>query len=250
MQSVHQCDGQRQPKPNGNTYEYTSRCFGCVVAAGSTNNLLDGCQSQRNLAGNDSVQIGPYSTLSNWLASDGQKHNVFLDEGCTLINVEAHKMYFGGNNATMFILFGTPSGAKAGINFINCWAHCDTYQGNVLGFYTHSGGPYSWGNITATNCEFDNLGTGFLMGIADNVSIVAPSTGCATAIEVTELISASGVTAITTHSHFQHRHPPSTARRQCDGGGDEQHIHQHKLQLRLVTANSQNVNLTLPGCTV
>lgn len=171
--------GSGNPSTNGKVYEFNSRAYG-IVADGVTytNCIFSGLWTRRNGANNGSVEMGQYGTLQNHLAEDGFKHCVYVSGGCKLFGVEAHNIYYAGQNSNLIILFGTATGQ--GLTMANCWAHNDTYVANTVGIFNHLGSGTSWGTFVGSNLRFDNLLEGFEMNnFGGGVTINGgSSTGC------------------------------------------------------------------------
>ncbi len=166
---VHASD-HSDPGSNGKTYEYSKRRFGLM---GSTGISVRGIHTRRNLHCNGSLSVYWYGSLTDCVASEGNKHNVYVGPGSVLSNVEADRAYFT-SDAFMFVHNGA-NPANANITYLNCYAH-DFTGPSASGFGGHSNDTGKFGTVTWRGCTVANCSRGFDSGDAQVTQLI----GCAT----------------------------------------------------------------------
>jgi hypothetical protein len=151
---VHASDGS-DPSSSGKTYEYSRRQFGLIGG-----NYIDvqGIQTRRNLHCNGSLSIYANGSLTDCVASEGCKHNVYVGPGSTLTNVEADRGYYTGD-ALMFVHNGASLG-DGNVTYVNCYAH-DFSGPTASGFGGHSNDGSRFGTVHYQGCNVVNCTRGF-----------------------------------------------------------------------------------------
>ncbi len=183
---VHAADGSG-PGTSGKTYEYSRRQYGLEGANYIT---VTGIQTRRNLHNDGSLKVYAHGTLSNCVASEGTKHNVYVGPRSKVTGVEADRAYSTGD-AMMFVYNGANL-SNDNVTFVDCYAH-DFVGPTGAGFGGHSNDTSEFGMITWEGCRVENCPRGYTAGNA--VGTVA--IGC-TATEGTESNGAVLYTEATT----------------------------------------------------
>lgn len=155
---IHTSDDSN-PAVNGKVYEISSipSGFNCSAVTGTT---IIGIQTQRNLGNDGSLLLGIGSIAINCSAIDGTKHNVFVQEGCSLYNVTAIGAYFAGQDISMFIGFMDVATGQP-VYFKNCTASIPSYLGGNVGAFGAHVGSGSFGPVLFDGCVANNFGLAF-----------------------------------------------------------------------------------------
>lgn len=128
---IHASDASN-PGSNGKAYEYSSRRFGLQ---GGNSISVSGIHTRRNLHCNGSLSVYANGLLTDCVASEGSKHNVYVGPGTVLTNVEADRGYFTGD--AMMVVHNGSGVANANVTYINCSAH-DFTGPSAAGFGGHT----------------------------------------------------------------------------------------------------------------
>jgi hypothetical protein len=167
---VHASDGSN-PTTNGKLYEYSSRSFG-LTATGMTGCTIQGIDTRRNMHNDGSLILGPFNNAIDCVASEGQYHNVFVSQGCSLTNVVANGAF---HPQAMGLFIWDPVANGENLYFENCQALLANYvPGMGGGFGGHGTGAL--GTVTFKNCTVQNCDLGFAGNIATSMIV----TGCHT----------------------------------------------------------------------
>ncbi len=157
MLQVHASD-HSNPGTNGKVYEYSRRQFGLSGANGIT---ATGIHTRRNLHNNGSLSVYAHCTLTDCVASEGAKHNVYVGPGSKLTRVEADRAYSTGDGM-MFVYNGANVGG-GNVTFVDCYAH-DFTGPSAAGFGGHANDSSLFGTITWEGCRVEGCTRGYTAG--------------------------------------------------------------------------------------
>lgn len=144
--------GSTDPAVNDNLYEVTARDYAIDCA----NSTVQDIHTRRNGHPNGSL-FAKY--VYRCLASEGNKHNLWVVTGGECIDTVAYKAEAPGtgrwNSATMFVTFSSAS--ASGAQYENCYAYALTSYDGLAGFYAHtSGGAESLALVEFLGCKVYN----------------------------------------------------------------------------------------------
>jgi hypothetical protein len=164
---------------NGKVYEY-SRWGSGVDSFGYTGITIDGIHSRRAGGESGSFRLGNSSILSNCQSDEGNKHNVYVGDGCTVANVTCSKAYYNpASPSHTYFVYNANSAAGLGVTFTGCTVdNGGVLDSNGTGFYGHSNGAGTFGTVTFINCTVTDIGAGFSGIDADFVLTGCTTTGC------------------------------------------------------------------------
>jgi hypothetical protein len=144
--------GSGNPGTNSKTYEVSVRDTGLDAGSCSYVSVSDlVVQKQQNACG--AIRVGRSSTLTNVDSYDGNKHNVYVQDGCTLNNVHAARAYHHSQTRSCFV-FNENTPVGLGVTFNNCVAD-DTGTLSLYGtsaFYGHYNTSGSFGKVVWNDC--------------------------------------------------------------------------------------------------
>lgn len=181
---------------NGKTYEYSARNYG-FTSGDASGCAITGIHTMRNQNGSGSLIAGRSSTLTDCVATDGSKHNVYVKDGCILTNVTATDAYWTGNTTLFVYNESTPAGL--GVSFINCTATQSAYSGSTIGFYGHrNGASGTFGDLIISGCTVSNCVAAFEFAHIDSVATFANNTidNCYEGYRVDHPVSITGLSGI------------------------------------------------------
>lgn len=166
---VHASDSG-DPSANGKIYEYAKRNFG-FMSYGYVNVTLKGVDCRRNLSESGSIRIGRSSMLAECYAREGNKHNIYYEDGCVLFGVQALDAYYNGSQTLFVYNENTPIGM--GIIHFGCIADADSDGSapiaGTTGFYGHKNVSGDFGNVIYESCIAKRCYSGFEPGNCNGI---------------------------------------------------------------------------------
>jgi hypothetical protein len=173
---VHASDSSN-PGASGKIYRYAKRQLS-VDSYNYSMCGINGIVGIGALSESGCFKIGISSILYGCEAIDGNKHNLYVREGCWVESVTATNAYYAGGSTAMFVYNdNTPSGG--GETFLNCIAQVTNgYRTGVEGFYGHYNVSGNFGTVLYDNCTCTNLGNGFNGAHANIVVRNCTTTNC------------------------------------------------------------------------
>jgi hypothetical protein len=169
---VHPSDSGN-PDSNGKEYEVSVRDFGLDSIYDGTVATDLVVQKQQNCSG--AIRTGRSAILTDIISYDGNKHNVYIKDGCVLNNVHAIRAYHHSSTKSLFV-YNEDVAVGLGITLNDCIAD---NSGSILlgmtGFYGHNNTSGSFGKITYNRCEAINCYYGF-----DGIHASLESNDCVT----------------------------------------------------------------------
>lgn len=169
------------PASDGSVYEYARRQSGFnsqtnAVVAGTVRNI----QTSHNLSSSGSLILGSW-TADNIVASDGNRHNVYITPGGILKDSEVARAYDGGEDIIMVVYNGWTMAGTESITFDNVYVH-DAALGSAIG--GHSNDTTKFGTVEVKNSRVANVPTAYSFGDV-NHAILTNSTAV-TGISIAE----------------------------------------------------------------
>jgi len=168
------------PTSDGKLYEVTARNYG--YASFYANCSVNGIETRNNQNNSGSLVLGAINnSASDCYAKNGNSHNVFASDGCTLTDVTAYRR----NWSTTSTLFVTNADAPAGlgVTYTRCIARMDSITA-ATGFYHHRNVSGGFGTITFNDCQAINCTVGFAGTNANQVHNRSIVTGATNSIRI------------------------------------------------------------------
>lgn len=190
------------PGSNGKKYEYTRREYG-LLANASVGSTVDGIWTKRTLHQNGSLFVGNLSTVRNCRASQGSKHNLFVQEGSLVEDCLIDDAYYGTTQATLFVCYNA-SFTGLGVTIRRSACTMPAASTNIGGFLSHDSATTTWlGTAIVEDVTCTNLATAINLGRTTSQTINNPTiTNCVTGINADVSLTVNGG-SITTASGGQ-----------------------------------------------
>jgi hypothetical protein len=182
---IHPTDST-DPAVNGKTYEFSRRLYGVLAEVYSGTNLR-GIHCRRNVSVNGSIFVGKDSIVSECVAEDGNKHNMFVRGGSIVSKSLIDNCYYGAGNSLLFVAYENTN-PQTDVVISQSVCKIDTPSMEVSGFAGHTT-TGTFKQITVTDCAAFNCGNGFNFADTDSVTLNNPIAS------TVGLVSGAGVAA-------------------------------------------------------
>ncbi len=145
------------PATNGKTYEYSARDWGVSVGASST---ITNIETRRNYHNNGSMIAAADCILTDIEANDGSKHNILIEEGCTINGGIFNEAFYGTNQFIPLVIYSVAPTGKS-VSLVDVEVSMSQYQTKCTGIYGHTGGTGAFGNISINGAVVTNCKSGY-----------------------------------------------------------------------------------------
>ncbi len=157
---IHASDSGN-PDANGSAYRGAVRLYS-IDAFGHDNVLIFDIHGRRNISDNGSIAVGRNSTLHSCRASQGTKHNAYVQSG-SLVEDCTFDDYQYNSTATL-IVYNENSPSGGNITIRGCTFDGVDRKTSVTGVFGHINSSGAFGNVLVDDCTFETLNIATALG--------------------------------------------------------------------------------------